>query len=79
VVISPESRELIVEATGNAPEPTVTVSGGLVTRRFRADYSSAAPTEPNSVPASEFLRVFASAGACPWSDAFRLSATPWLP
>jgi tetratricopeptide (TPR) repeat protein len=55
VVIAPESKALVVETTGNVPAPIVERHDGLVTRRFRVDYSPAAPVEPASVPITEFL------------------------
>jgi hypothetical protein len=55
VVISPESRELVVETTGTVPEPSIERHDGLVTRRWRVDESPPAPTEPGSVPVTEFL------------------------
>jgi len=55
VVISPSSRDLVVETTGAVPEPTVEQRSGLVTRRWRVDFSPASPTEPNSTPVTEFL------------------------
>jgi hypothetical protein len=55
VVISPENRELVVETTGAVPAPTIERHDGLVTRRWRVDESPPAPTEPGSVPVTEFL------------------------
>ncbi|HVW25185.1 MAG TPA: hypothetical protein VHC69_07415 [Polyangiaceae bacterium] len=55
VVISPESRDLVVETTGTVPTPTIEHHDGLVTRRWRVDESPAAPTEPGSAPITEFL------------------------
>lgn len=55
LVVTPESKDLVVETTGSVPEPTVTRKDGFVTRRWRVDFSPAAPTEPGSAPVSEFL------------------------
>jgi tetratricopeptide (TPR) repeat protein len=55
VVISPTSKDLVVETTGKVPDPVVETHDGLVTHRWRVDYSPAAPTEPGSVPITEFL------------------------
>lgn len=55
LVISPESRELVVETTGTVPPPTIETHDGFVTRRWRVDESPAAPTEPGSAPITEFL------------------------
>ncbi len=55
VVISPESRDLVVETTGTVPDPTLEHHDGFVTRRWRVDFSPAAPTEPGSAPITEFL------------------------
>jgi hypothetical protein len=55
VVISPESRDLVVETTGAVPKPTIEHHDGLVTRRWRVDESPPAPSEPASVPVTEFL------------------------
>ena len=55
VVISPESRDLVVETTGAVPPPAIERRDGLVTRRWRVEDSPAAPTEPGSVPITEFL------------------------
>lgn len=55
LVVSPASRELVVETTGAVPEPTVETHDGFVTRRWRVDYSPASPTEPASTPITEFL------------------------
>ena len=55
VVISPESRDLVVETTGAVPPPTIEKHEGFVTRRWRVDYSPAATTEPSSAPITEFL------------------------
>jgi tetratricopeptide (TPR) repeat protein len=55
LVISPESRELVVETTGAVPPPQIEKHDGFVTRRWRVDESPAAPTEPGSAPITEFL------------------------
>ncbi|HEX4339400.1 MAG TPA: hypothetical protein VH062_26015 [Polyangiaceae bacterium] len=55
LVISPENRDLVVETTGAVPAPAVEHRDGLVTRRWRVEESPAAPTEPGSVPITEFL------------------------
>jgi tetratricopeptide (TPR) repeat protein len=55
VVVSPKTRPLDVETTGAVPEPRVTESGALVTRRWRVDKSPALPEEPGSAPIQEFL------------------------
>lgn len=55
VMITPKVKPIVIETSGNVPAPVVTDSGALVTRRWRVDYSPAAPSEPNSAPASEFL------------------------
>lgn len=55
LVIAPEAKELVVETTGAVPAPVVERRNGLVSRRFRVDVSPAAPAEPGSPPAAEFL------------------------
>lgn len=55
LVIAPEAKELLVETTGAVPAPVVEHRNGLVSRRFRVDVSPAAPAEPGSPPAAEFL------------------------
>ncbi|HEX7669075.1 MAG TPA: hypothetical protein VF395_05815, partial [Polyangiaceae bacterium] len=55
LVISPESRELVVETTGAVPPPQIETHDGFVTRRWRVEESPAAPTEPGSAPITEFL------------------------
>ena len=54
-VISPRHKGLVVETRNNVPTPTVQDLGPLLLRSWRADFSPAAPSEPNSAPASEFL------------------------
>ncbi|HVU02064.1 MAG TPA: DUF3857 domain-containing protein [Polyangiaceae bacterium] len=55
VVIAPENRSLVLETTGKVPAPVVEKKDGLVTYRYRVDESPAAPSEPGSVPVTEFL------------------------
>lgn len=55
VVVSPKSRPLQIETGGVLPEPVITESGALVTRRWRVDKSPALPEEPGSAPMQEFL------------------------
>jgi len=55
VVITPEDKKLIVETHGKVPAPAISRQPGLVTRRWRVDFSPAAPVEPNSAPITEFL------------------------
>lgn len=55
VVISPESKQLVVETRNQVPEPVVTNLGPLTVRRWRVDFSEAAPSEPDSAPIQEFL------------------------
>ena len=55
LVISPESRELVVETTGIVPPPTIETHDGFITRRWRVEESPPAPTEPGSAPITEFL------------------------
>ncbi len=55
VVVSPKDRALTVETTGTVPAPAVREEGPLTIRRWRVDRSPAAPTEPESVPLTEFL------------------------
>ncbi len=55
VVISPKSKPLVVETTGEVPEPQLSEDGQLVVRRWRVDSSPAAPVEPLSAPIQEFL------------------------
>jgi hypothetical protein len=55
VVITPTSKPLVVETTGQVPPPAISTEGPLVTRRWRVDRSPAAPVEPGSVPVQEFL------------------------
>ncbi|RLB60198.1 MAG: hypothetical protein DRI90_14280, partial [Deltaproteobacteria bacterium] len=55
VVISPASRELVIETTGDVPEPTVEPGVGLSVRRWKVTGSLALPSEPLSAPIQEFL------------------------
>jgi tetratricopeptide (TPR) repeat protein len=55
VVVSPESRELVIETTGSVPPPTTETHDGFLTRRWRVDFSPAAAVEPGSTPITEFL------------------------
>ncbi|MCC6216376.1 MAG: hypothetical protein IT376_16060 [Polyangiaceae bacterium] len=55
VVVSPRSRPLEIETRGAVPAPSVEEKGEIVVRRWRVDASPAAPSEPGSAPASEFL------------------------
>lgn len=55
VVVAPESKQLIVETRNQVPAPEVTKIGPLTARRWRVDFSEAAPSEPDSAPMQEFL------------------------
>ncbi len=55
VVVAPESKQLVVETRNQVPEPVVTKLGPLTVRRWRVDFSEAAPSEPDSAPIQEFL------------------------
>lgn len=55
LVISPASKPLQIDSTAGVPEPQITGNGPLVQRRWRVDFSPAAPVEPFAAPASEFL------------------------
>lgn len=55
VVISPEAKGLIVETRNTVPKPEITKMGPLTVRRWRVDFSPAAPSEPDSAPIQEFL------------------------
>jgi len=55
VVISPKHKPLIIETRGNVPVPELHEHGLQSVRRWRVEFSPAAPIEPNSAPASEFL------------------------
>ncbi|HSC88720.1 MAG TPA: hypothetical protein VLC09_15670, partial [Polyangiaceae bacterium] len=63
LVVAPVDAPLVIEAVNGVPEPVVTQQGAFVARRFRMDDSPAAPAEPSSPPASEFMpRVTVSWG-----------------
>jgi tetratricopeptide (TPR) repeat protein len=55
VVIAPKDKPLQIETRGNVPAPQVTEHGNVIVRRYRVDDSPAAPNEPGSAPAQEFL------------------------
>ena len=55
VVISPVGKELQLEASAGVPEPEVLRNGAFIARRYRVNDSPAAPVEPMSPPAQEFL------------------------
>ena len=55
VAIAPKSKPLEIETRGAVPEPKLSEDGGMVVRRWRVDFSPAAPVEPNSAPIVEFL------------------------
>jgi hypothetical protein len=55
VVIAPADKKVILETHNGVPEPKVERSGSYVAYRYRVDDSPAAPVEPNSAPAAEFL------------------------
>jgi tetratricopeptide (TPR) repeat protein len=55
VVVSPESRPLVVEKRGAVPPPVVEHRDGLVVRHWRVDDSPAAASEPFSPSARETL------------------------
>lgn len=55
VVIAPEAKQLVVETRNQVPDPVVTKVGPLTVRRWRVDFSEAAPSEPDSAPMQEFL------------------------
>lgn len=55
VVITPRTRELVVETTGTVPEPSVEQVGPFTLRRWVVEGSIALPEEPLSVPIQEFL------------------------
>jgi hypothetical protein len=45
----------VIEARGNVPAPVITSQGDVEVRRWRVDFSPAAPVEPLSAPVVEFL------------------------
>lgn len=55
VLISPKDRPLVVETTGEVPEPELVEDGAIVTRRWRVERSPALPEEPFSSRPDEFL------------------------
>jgi thioredoxin-like negative regulator of GroEL len=55
IVISPANRPLSIETQGAVPPPVVEQHGAFVSRRWRVDFSPAAPVEPFSAPAVESL------------------------
>lgn len=55
VIITPRDRPLQIETENAVPEPQVEDRGFYVVHRFRMDDSPAAPVEPSSPPAREFL------------------------
>jgi hypothetical protein len=55
IVITPSNRPLTIETQGAVPPPVVEEHGALVARRWRVDFSPAAPVEPFSAPAIESL------------------------
>jgi cellulose synthase operon protein C len=55
LVITPRHANVVIETTGAVPAPEVVEEGALVSRRWRVDFSPAAPVEPHGVPITEFL------------------------
>jgi tetratricopeptide (TPR) repeat protein len=55
LVVAPADKKLLIDTQNDVPEPVVTRDGPLVARRWRVDFSPAAPVEPFAAPASEFL------------------------
>ena len=55
VVISPETRPIVVEQRGSVPKPTIEHRDGLAIRRWRVDDSPAAASEPFSPSTRETL------------------------
>lgn len=55
VVVAPAEKALILETHNGVPEPKIERRGSIVVYRYRVDNSPAAPVEPNSPPAQEFL------------------------
>lgn len=55
VVITPKDKPLVIETHGQLPPPTIEQLPAVVVHRWRVDDSPAAPSEPSSAPASEFL------------------------
>ena len=50
VVIAPKARPLVIETRGNVPAPKMTSKAKSCVRRWRVDFSPAAPVEPLSAP-----------------------------
>jgi len=55
VVIAPATKSLQLEKVNGVPEPTTVRRGLQISHHFRVDDSPAAPAEPGSPPAQEFL------------------------
>lgn len=55
VLVAPSEKKLDIEVTGDVPAPMVEKKGHYTTMSWRVDNSPAAPEEPHSVPASEYL------------------------
>jgi hypothetical protein len=55
IVISPANRPLSIETQGAVPPPVVEQHGAFVSRRWRVDFSPAAPVEPFSASPVESL------------------------
>lgn len=55
IVITPSARAIVVEKTGNVPDPIIETRGPFTIRRWRVDKAPALPNERFSAPASEFL------------------------
>lgn len=55
VVIAPADKKLILETHNQVPKPEIEYSGSMIVYRYRVDESPAAPVEPMSPPAQEFL------------------------
>ncbi|MEZ4369328.1 MAG: hypothetical protein R3B07_00825 [Polyangiaceae bacterium] len=55
VLISPSDKELVIETRGKVPPPTIEKDTGREVRTWLVTKSPAAPVEPLSAPASEFL------------------------
>ncbi len=55
VLVSPSNKDLTIETRGNVPAPQIEKKGALTVHRWRVDDSPAAPAEPQSAPAQEFL------------------------
>jgi len=55
VVISPKSRPLVIETTGDVPAPVLVRSEGLEVRRWTVTAALAVPEEPATPPIEEFL------------------------